>query len=151
MHSVVQKHVLENSADDVFSIVDGTKIECQSLDPMTIKLNDGSENLKRAQELTGNDAKETMYTVTRPTSNSGYIDPQADHSQNNKLNSGAAIALTGEKHEDDEAAIIAAAAADAAMAAATVVAQSLSPMMAMANEWTMAGDGGPYFGDVMGA
>lgn len=136
----------------MFSIVDGTKIECQPLDPTTIKLNDGSENLKRAQELTGVEATDTMYTVARPTSNSGSINPLAGHSQNKHgLDGGAATAVTGEKPDakdkDVEAAIMAA----AAVATATAVAQSLSPMMAMANQWTMAGNGGPYFGDVLGA
>lgn len=64
-------HVLPNSKDDAFNIIDESEVECLSLDPDTIKLNDGSGNLERIQtsESTEWDTASQASTMYRPISN----------------------------------------------------------------------------------
>lgn len=68
IHSVAQKHVIDNSPDLIYDIIYTDKVECQKLDPNTIVLNDGSENLIRVQI---GDTAETDSTskYSRPISN----------------------------------------------------------------------------------
>lgn len=61
---MAQKHVIQNSPDEVFSIYDENDVIRESVDPNTIKLNDGSENLRRIQTA---GATQTLHN-TRPIS-----------------------------------------------------------------------------------
>ncbi|CAI6366062.1 unnamed protein product [Macrosiphum euphorbiae] len=47
VHSVAQKHVLENSQDEVTNIINEDNVRFESVDPNTIVLNDGWNNLER--------------------------------------------------------------------------------------------------------
>ncbi|XP_060865887.1 uncharacterized protein LOC132941750 [Metopolophium dirhodum] len=51
VHSVAQKHVLENSKDEVINIINEDNVRFESLDPNTIVLNDGWNNLKRIADF----------------------------------------------------------------------------------------------------
>lgn len=134
MQSVVQKHVLENSVDEVFSIVDNTNTECQSLDPGTIKLNDGSDNLMRVQPKGDEAAAATTYTTARPSSGSGSVKVQDGQPDDTDESDSAEMATYD---VNDEVSV-------EAMMAATA---GLLPPSGT-DEWTLVGGDGPYFGEV---
>lgn len=84
VHSVAQTHVLQDSKSDyMFNIIEGNEVECLSLDPHSIKLNDGSENLKRIQnnESTEEDTEFPTSTMSRPIS-SNHVSDIEDSDQN---------------------------------------------------------------------
>lgn len=59
VHSVAQKHVLENSQEQVVNIIDEDKVFFESLDPSTILLNDGWNNLERITAFEAAEAART--------------------------------------------------------------------------------------------
>lgn len=77
MQSVAQKHVIQNSPDEVFSVLDVDEVECQSINPDIIWLNDGRDNLARIQTAAEYEASTTEFT-TRPISSQNKSDDEEE-------------------------------------------------------------------------
>lgn len=60
VESVAQKHMIDNSPDEVYSIYDEQNVKCESLDPETIKLNDGKDNLERIKAALSDETQQEL-------------------------------------------------------------------------------------------
>lgn len=74
---MAQKHVIQNSPDEVFSVLDAEEIKCTIIDPATILLNDGRGNLDRILSSADIGAKEGVDTA-RPISSQNASDSDDD-------------------------------------------------------------------------
>ncbi|NP_001156250.1 uncharacterized protein LOC100166851 precursor [Acyrthosiphon pisum] len=74
VHSVAQKHVLENSQDEVTNIINEDNVHFESLDPDTIVLNDGWNNLERIAAFEAAEAEAEAAIAAAASDNSKPAD-----------------------------------------------------------------------------
>ncbi|XP_027842325.2 otolith matrix protein OMM-64-like [Aphis gossypii] len=84
VHSVAQKHVLENSQDQVVNIIDEDKVYFESIDPSTIVLNDGWNNLERITAFEAAEAARTAAASANTKSADANEANEADGGDNRK-------------------------------------------------------------------
>lgn len=76
--------MIQNSPDEVFSVLDVDEAECQSIDPEKIWLNDGKNNLARIQTAAEYEASTTEFT-TRPISSQNKSDDDEEDEEDEEL------------------------------------------------------------------